>query len=107
MREVEPTELGHRALDHALDRGGIGDVGGLEHGAAAVLLHQLCRLRAAGLVDVGDDHARAPCREQTRRGPPDARRRPGDDGDLAREVAARAGSDSGDVGYDRTSLVAA
>jgi hypothetical protein len=84
------------ALDHALDHGGIRDVSGLEHGAAAVLLHH-----------VGDDHTRAPCREQPRGGPPDARGPAGDDGDVARCFAARAGSVSCDVGHDRASLVAA
>jgi hypothetical protein len=79
----------------------------LEHGPAAVLLHQLGRLGAAGLVDVGDDDTRASCREQTRRGPPDARRRAGDDGDLACEVGARVDSASCDVAYDRASLLAA
>ena len=75
--DIEAAEFLDRAIDHRLDPGLVGDVGLLEHRAAAVFLALTHRRRAAVLVEVGDHNRCAFARETYRRRPAHPARRAG------------------------------
>ena len=81
--DVEAPELGHRAPDQRVGRGGVADRADLGDGAAAGGGDGLDSLLRRVRVDVVDDHARARARERERVGAAEPAAAPGDHGDLA------------------------
>ena len=84
--DVDPPELGPRALRHGREVGASRDVGRHDADAAPEPFHLRGGALGPGAVELGDDDVGPHPRQLERGGPTDAAARAGDDRDLSAEL---------------------